>query len=138
MNTTYVVIAVLAALALFAVAKSRKKKDHKPDSAQPPAVTPPTGTQPTPIKPPGPPVVTPPTPIKPPTTEPGPGIYPPPVEPPLLDRNRKKPGDAGYDPRMPRPDPESSPEEPEGTYYGEGVFNPNGRHIDLKGVRHNF
>jgi len=55
----------------------------------------------------------------------------------LLDRNRKKPGDAGYDPRAVRPYPEFSPIEPQGTFYGEGKFNPNARYIDLHGRFHN-
>ena len=66
---------------------------------------------------------------------PAPVVTPP--EPVLLDRNRKSPGDPGYDPRAVRPDPEFSPIEPQGTFWGEGVFDPAARYIDLNGKFHN-
>ena len=67
-------------------------------------------------------------------SKPAPGPWVPPV---LLDRNRKSPGDPGYDPRAVRPDPEFSPIEPQGTFWGEGPFDPNNRWIDINGRMHN-
>lgn len=95
MSTTAIVILVAVAIAAALVISKRKKKD-KPDSYPP-------------SKPWVPPVLTEPTPIK-----PAPVVTPP--EPVLLDRNRRKPGDPGYDPRAVRPDPEFSPIEPQGTF----------------------
>lgn len=116
-----VIIAIIVALAV-GFALTRKRKDKRPDA--PPVWQVPV-TPPTPITP-----TVPPTPVTPaPAT--------PPAEPPLLDRNRKSPGDPGYDPRAARPDPEFSPVEPQGTFYGEGPFDPFARYIDLHGRFHN-
>lgn len=118
MSTTAIVILVAVAVAAALVITQRKKKG-KPDSYPP-------------SRPWVPPVVAgdPPTPIK-----PAPVVTPP--EPVLLDRNRKSPGDPGYDPRAVRPDREFSPIEPQGTFWGEGVFDPAARYIDLNGKFHN-
>lgn len=116
MNMVAIVIIGLILVAAYAL--TRKRKDQKPDA-------PPSGPW-------VPPVVA----DNPPTTiKPEPVGKPP--EPVLLDRNRKSPGDPGYDPRAVRPDPEFSPVEPQGTFYGEGAFDPNGRYIDTQGRLHN-
>lgn len=121
MNTTTIIVLVLIAIAAVAYAKSRRKKDRKPDASAPaPApVRPPVAPTPTPIRPPV--ATTPPT----------------PVTPVIRDRNGHVPGDAGYDPRASRPDPEFSPIEPQGTFYGEGTFDPDARWIDQSGRLHN-
>lgn len=122
MNTTAIIVLAVIALAAVAYAKSRKKnKVGKPD-ASPPA--------PAPVRP---PVAPTPTPIRPPvaTTPPNP------VPPVIRDRNGRAPGDVGYDPRASRPDPEFSPIEPRGTFYGEGAFDPESRWIDQSGRLHN-
>ena len=116
-----VIIAIVIALAI-GFALTRKKKGQKPDV---PLVWQAPVTPPTPITP-----TVPPTPVT-------PAPAAPPADPPLLDRNRKKPGDAGHDPRAVKPDPEPSPEEPFGTWYGEGPFNQRARYIDLNGRFHN-
>lgn len=118
MSTTAIVILVAVAVAAALVITQRKKKD-KLDSYPP-------------SKPWVPPVV---ADNQPTTIKPEPVGKPP--EPVLLDRNRKSPGDPGYDPRAVRPDPEFSPIEPQGTFYGEGPFDPNGRYIDTQGRLHN-
>lgn len=105
-----VVIALVAVLAVV-VAKRKKSKPSDPMPWTPPVLTEPTTIKPVPVK--------------------------PPADPVLLDRNRKSPGDPGYDPRATRPDPEFSPIEPRGTFYGEGPFDPNGRYIDTQGRLHN-
>lgn len=120
MNMVAIVIIGLILVAAYAL--TRKKKGQRPDV---PLVWQAPVTPPTPITP-----TVPPTPVTPaPAT--------PPAEPPLLDRNRKSPGDPGYDPRATRPDPEFSPIEPQGTFWGEGVFDPAARYIDLNGKFHN-
>ncbi len=121
MSTTAIVVVVLIAITA-AIVVSRKKKSRKPDAAQPP-VTPPM--QPTPVRP---------QPVPPPATPPS---VTPANQPVFLDRNRKSPGDPGYDPRATRPDPEFSPIEPQGTFWGEGPFDPSARYIDLLGRFHN-
>lgn len=118
MSTTAIVILVAVAIAAALVITQRKKKG-KPDSYPP-------------SKPWVPPVLTEPTPIK-----PAPTVTPPKPDPVLLDRNRKSPGDPGYDPRATRPDPEFSPIEPQGTFHGEGPFDPAARYIDWHGKFHN-
>ncbi len=130
MDTQWIsAVAVVALLAGIFFVKSKKKDKGKDPSAP---VTPSTGTPVTPST--GTPV-TPSTgtPVTPSTGTPDTGQG----EVVLLDRNRKKPGDAGYDPRAVRPYPEFSPIEPQGTFYGEGKFNPNARYIDLHGRFHN-
>lgn len=122
MSTTAIVILVAVAVAAALVITQRKKKgkpDVKPAPA-PEAPHPPVAVTPAP------------TPIN-----PTPVVTPPHPEPALLDRNRRKPGDPGYDPRAVRPDPEFSPIEPQGTFWGEGVFDPAARYIDLNGKFHN-
>ena len=122
MDTQWIsAVAVVALLAGIFFVKSKKKDKGKDPSAP---VTPSTGTPVTPST--G-------TPVTPSTGTPDTGQG----EVVLLDRNRKKPGDAGYDPRAVRPYPEFSPIEPQGTFYGEGKFNPNARYIDLHGRFHN-
>lgn len=116
-----VIIAIVIALAI-GFALTRKKKGQKPDV---PLVWQAPVTPPTPITP-----TVPPTPVT-------PAPAAPPADPPLLDRNRKSPGDPGYDPRATRPDPEFSPIEPQGTFWGEGPFDPSARYIDLLGRFHN-
>lgn len=119
-----VIIAIVIALAI-GFALTRKKKGQKPDVPlvwQAP-VTPPTPT-------------TPPTPVTPAPAAP-PSVTPA-NQPVFLDRNRKSPGDPGYDPRATRPDPEFSPIEPQGTFWGEGPFDPSARYIDLLGRFHNL
>ncbi len=58
-----------------------------------------------------------------PISQPEPPTYPPTVP--------------GVDLRARRPDPEFSPVEPFGAYYGEGPFDPFARYIDLHGLVHN-
>lgn len=116
MSTTAIVILVAVAIAAALVITQRKKKGKTNSKPAPGPWVPPVLTEPTPIKP--APVVTPPEPV-------------------LLDRNRKSPGDPGYDPRAVRPDPEFSPIEPQGTFWGEGPFDPNNRWIDINGRMHN-
>ncbi len=117
------IIAIVIALAI-GFALTRKKKGQKPDV---PLVWQAPVTPPTPITP-----TVPPTPAT-----PAPATPPSPVPPVILDRNRKSPGDPGYDPRASRPDPEFSPIEPQGTFWGEGVFDPEARWIDQIGRIHN-
>lgn len=118
-----VIIAIVIALAI-GFALTRKKKGQKPDV---PIVWQAPVTPPTPITP-----TVPPTPAT-----PAPATPPSPVPPVILDRNRKSPGDPGYDPRASRPDPEFSPIEPQGTFWGEGAFDPEARWIDQIGRIHN-
>jgi hypothetical protein len=117
-STTAIVILVAVAVAAALVITQRKKKGKTNSKPAPGPWVPPVVAD------------NPPTTIKP---EP---VGKPP-EPVLLDRNRKSPGDPGYDPRAVRPDPEFSPIEPQGTFWGEGVFDPAARYIDLNGKFHN-
>lgn len=109
------IVVVIALVAVLAVVVAKRKKS-KPSDPMP--WTPPVLTEPTTIKP-------------------APTVTPPKPDPVLLDRNRKSPGDPGYDPRAVRPDPEFSPIEPQGTFWGEGPFDPAARYIDLNGKFHN-
>ena len=110
-----VIIAIVIALAI-GFALTRKKKGQKPDA--------------TPSRPWVPPVLTDPTP-----DTPAPVVTPP--EPVLIDINGNGPEDPWYDPRAVKPDPEPSPEEPFGTWWGQGPFDPGKRYIDLNGKFHN-
>ena len=123
MSTTTIVVVVVLIVIATAIVVSRKKKHRKPD-ASPPA--------PAPVRPPVAPTPTP-TPIRPPVAT----TPPSPVPPVIRDRNGRVPGDVGYDPRASRPDPEFSPIEPRGTFYGEGAFDPEARWIDQIGRIHN-
>lgn len=135
MNNDYTVLIVIGVIviAAFLYSQSRKKKKgDKPSVGQQGGGTGPTSPPhitPVPSTPPANPT---------PTPNPNPTPPAPTPTPGLVDRLGKHEGDPGYDPRMVRPDPEPSPEEPVGTYYGEGPFNPNGRWIDIKGGYHNF
>lgn len=106
-----VVIAIAVGLALAYLIFRDHKKD---DSSNPPVP---------PVEPPAPPV----PPVDPPV---------PPTDDPevIIDRNGRKPGDEGYDPRIDRPKDEFSPVPPQGAYYGEGPFDPDALWIGPDGV----
>ncbi|MDN5850658.1 MAG: hypothetical protein L0H63_13645 [Nitrococcus sp.] len=57
-----------------------------------------------------------------------------PADPVIVDRNGKRPGEPGYDPRIDRPADEFSPVEPVGSYFGEGPFDPDARWVGQDGV----
>ena len=119
MSTNLIIAAIILAAVAFFVLKG-KKKHHDPTVG--------TRPKPNPAKPPVPPVAPPgqPQPPAPPA--------PPPESPDvLIDRNGKRPGDEGYDPRIDRPAEEFSPVEPQGAYYGEGPFDPDARWIGPDG-----
>lgn len=118
MSTTAIVILVAVAVAAALVITQRKKKGKTNSKPAPGPWVPPVVAD------------NPPTTIKP---EP---VGKPP-EPVLIDINGNRPDDPWYDPRAVKPDPEPSPEEPFGTWWGQGPFDPAARYIDLNGKFHN-
>lgn len=126
MQTEILIPIIIVAVIVAAVLYSRSKKSHKPPvKHQPPKSTPGTGgDQPSNPKP---------NPGKPPA-DPNQPPLPPESPDVLLDRNGKRPGDVGYDPRVSRPADEFSPVEPQGAYYREGPFDPDARWVGPDGV----
>lgn len=125
-------IIVIAAIAL---ALHRKKKRKAPPTAHNPHPAPAPSRPPAPGPEPGDDdkdhTAPGPNPGAPDPTEPNPPADSPEV---LIDRNGKWPYDTGYDPRVDRPKEEFSPVEPQGAYYSEGPFDPNGRWVGPDGV----
>ena len=119
-----IIIVVIAAAVIYSRSKRKSGSSHHAGNDRDDQTTP----TPNPAKPPVPPVAPPgqPQPPAPPA--------PPPESPDvLIDRNGKRPGDDGYDPRIDRPAQEFSPVEPQGAYYGEGPFDPDARWIGPDG-----
>lgn len=118
MSTTAIVILVAVAVAAALVITQRKKKGKTNSKPTPGSWVPPVVAD----NPPTPPMQPVSQPVRP-ISQPEPHTYPPTV--PSVDLRAR------------RPDPEFSPVEPFGAYYGEGPFDPNGRYIDTQGRLHN-
>lgn len=132
-NVFFFGLLILLAIAFFVLGHRKKHKTSAPPSTH--SKDPKKGTSPKP------------NPGKPPVTPPGQPEPPPlPPEDPnvLIDRNGKRPGDSGYDPRIDEPRDKFSPAPPYGAFYGQGPFDPDapwygpdGYHwTDRNGVHH--
>ena len=133
-NTTIFLLILAVVVIFFALTRGKKKRRTLPEVH--------TTPKPNPGKPKNPPAPPAPMPGEP---VPDPVPEPPPESPEvLIDRNGKRPGDAGYDPRIDEPRDKFSPAPPYGAYYGQGPFDPDviwfgpdGYHwTDRHGVHH--